>query len=123
MGWNIDNSRARIQKVADALGDIEITDLSREMDLSNVQRRKPKRITGTHLYLGIANEQRLVAGLPAPADPDAAKAPARQLHLFQRAVARTADHFGLARIHFQGARLHAINYRPCSDHRRIAAVT
>lgn len=108
MAWTIDNSRARIARIAAAIPAIQISDLTREMTLSNVKLAKPKRITGIHSYIALANEQRIVDDLLDVDDHKAAKLAARRLHLYQRALGRTADTFGAARIHFQGSRLHSV---------------
>lgn len=121
MPWNIDRSRSRIAAVAAAIPEIVISDLAREMTLDNVKLAKPKRITGVHTYIALANEQRLVDDLLSVEDHDVAKRAARRLHLYQRATGRTADAFGAARIHFQGSRLHSLTYRPVADHVEIAA--
>jgi len=123
MAWTIENSRARIARIAAAIPEIQISDLAREMTLSNVKLATPKRITGVHSYIALANEQRIVDDLLDVDGHDAAKRAARCLHLYQRAVGRTADTFGAARVHFQGSRLHSLTYRPFSDHAQIAART
>lgn len=121
MPWNTAKSRDRIARLADAIPEIVIGNLTREMTLENVKLANPKRITGVHSYVGLANEQRLVDEFLGIDDTDAAKRAARQLHLYQRASGRTADDFGAARVHFQGSRLHALTYRPFSNHTEIAA--
>jgi hypothetical protein len=121
MPWNIDSSRDRIARIAAAIPEIVITDLRREMTLDNVKLANPKRITGVHSYIALANEQRLVDDLLDVENQDAARRAARLLHLYQRATGRTADAFGAARIHFQGSRLHSLTYRPFSNHAEIAA--
>jgi hypothetical protein len=121
MAWTIENSQGRIARIAAAIPKIQISDLTREMTLSNVKLATPKRITGIHSYIALANEQRIVDDLLDVDDHKAAKRAARRLHLYQRAVGRTADTFGAARIHFQGSRLHSLTYRPFSDHAEIAA--
>jgi hypothetical protein len=123
MAWTIENSRDRIARIAAAIPEIQISDLTREMTLSNVKLATPKRITGVHSYIALANEQRIVDDLLDVDNHKAAKRAARRLHLYQRAVGRTADTFGLARVHFQGSRLHSLTYRPFSDHAEIAART
>jgi|GEM_PF-956823 len=121
MPWNIDNSRKRVARIAASIPKIEISNLKREMTLENVKLANPKRVTGAHCYIGLASEKPLTDALGDVDDRDAAKRVARQLHLYQRAVGRTADAFGAARIHFQGARLHSLIYRPFADHREIGA--
>lgn len=80
---------------------------------------RPKRIRGVHLYQGLANEHRLIDELLDADDRDAARAPVRRVHLLQREVARIVEDFDAAQIHFQGARLHALTYRPVSDEAEI----
>jgi class 3 adenylate cyclase len=121
MPWNIDTSRKRIARNAAAIPEIVISDLKREMTLDKVKLARPKRITGVHSYIALANEQRLIDDLLQVDDHDAAKRAARALNLYQRATGRTADAFGAARIHFQGSRLHSLTYRPFSDPPEIAA--
>lgn len=121
MPWNIDRSRERIARIAETIPEIRISDLTREMTLENVKLAEPKRIVGVHSYIGLANEQCLVDELLDIENHDAAKRAARLVHLYQRAVGRTADAFGAARVHFQASRLHSVIYRPFSDHGEIAA--
>lgn len=121
MPWNTDTSRQRIARIAAAVPEIVISDLTRGMTLENVKLANPKRITGVHGYIALANEQRLVDDLLSVDDHEPARRAARLLHLYQRATGRTADAFGAARVHFQGSRLHALTYRPFSDHAEIAA--
>lgn len=121
MPWNVDRSRERVGRIAASIPTIEISDLKREMTLENVRLAKPKRVTGAHCYIALANEKALTDALSDAEDRNAAKRVARQIHIYQRAVGRTADTFGAARIHFQGARLHSLTYRPCADHREIGA--
>jgi hypothetical protein len=123
MAWSIEASQKRIARIVAAIPAIEISDLTREMTLDNVKLANPKRITGVHSYIALANEQRIVDDLLDVEDHQAAKRAARRLHLYQRAVGRTADTFGAARVHFQGSRLHSLIYRPFSDHGEIAART
>lgn len=123
MPWKIDESRERIARIAASIPKIEISDLKREMTLENVKLANPKRVTGAHCYIALASEKALTDALGDVENRDASKRVARQLHLYQRAVGRTADAFGAARIHFQGARLHSLIYRPFADHRQIGART
>src|SRR3954454_7996763 len=101
MPWNIDDSRDRIARIAASIPTIEISELAREMTLENVKLAKPKRITGVHCYIALANEQRLVDDRLDVDNHDPAKRAARLLHIYQHAVGRTAKSFGAAPIHFQ----------------------
>jgi hypothetical protein len=121
MAWNIDTSRDRIETIANSIPEIEISDLGRQMNFDNVTLARPKRITGVHTYVAVTNDQRLVDELLDAGDQEAAKAPVRRLHLYQREIARIVADFNAAQVHFQGSRLHALTYRPCGDHPEIVA--
>jgi len=123
MPWKIEESRKRVERIAASIPEIEISDLKREMTLENVKLANPKRVTGAHCYIALASEKALTDALSDVEDRDAAKRVARQLHIYRRAVGRTADAFGAARIHFQGARLHSLIYRPYADHGEIGGRT
>ena len=120
MGWTKETSRERVSGIANRIGDVEISDLTREMDLENVTLRRPKRIRGVHLYLGPSNEKRLVDDLLSVDQTDEARRILRRLHLFQRESGRIVRDFDAAQVHFQGARLHVLTYRPVGDQEEIA---
>ncbi len=116
MSWNKDTAVKRIEGIERSIPPIEVTSLKREMNLENVTLGKPKRINGAHLYSAVANEPAHVTDLLDVADHDAARAPTRRVHLWQRETNRiVCKDFDAAQIHFQGTRLHALVYRPVSD--------
>ena len=121
MGWKKDTSKKRIERLAESIGEIEIGELTREMNLANVKLRKPKRIRGVHLYLQPTNEKQLIEELLSCEDVDAAKAILRRVHLFERETGRIIRDFDAAQIHFQGIRLHALTYRPVGDQGQVVA--
>lgn len=121
MGWKKYTSEKRIERIAENIGEIEISDLTREMNLANVELRKPKRIRGVHLYLQPTNEKQLIEELLSCGDVDAAKAIVRRVHLYERETGRIIRDFDAAQIHFQGIRLHALTYRPVGDQAEVVA--
>jgi hypothetical protein len=123
MAWNYDNSKARVERIANDIGEVEITDLTKQMDLGNVKLRQPKRIRGAHLYVEPTNQKQLVDERLDLDDPASARRVARQLHFHEREAGRILRDFGLDQIHFQGARLHALGYRPVGDAAEVIART
>ena len=121
MGWKKDKSEQRVNRIAEGIGEIEIADLTREMNLANVKLRKPKRIHGVHLYLQPTNEKQLVEELLSCEDIGAAKAILRRVHIYEREAGRIIRDFDAAQIHFQGVRLHALTYRPVGDQEQVVA--
>ena len=121
MGWKKDTSEQRVKRIVESIGEIEISDLTREMNLANVKLRKPKRIHGVHLYLQPTNEKQLIEELLSCDDVDAARAILRRVHLYEREAGRIIRDFNAAQIHFQGTRLHALTYRPVGDQAQVVA--
>jgi class 3 adenylate cyclase len=116
VSWNKQKSKERIEKIDAGIPPIEVSPLQRKMDLNNVTLGKPKMVEGVHLYVAVANEAAHVTDLLDPTDRDAAQAPLRAVHLWQREVGRiVCTDFDAAKVHFQGTRLHAIVYRPVGD--------
>ena len=92
------------------------------MNLENVTLPKPKRITGVHLYSAVDNEAAHVTDFFDVDDREAARAPVRAVHLWQRELSRVVcTDFDAAKIHFQGTRLHGLVYRPVGSIHEIAA--
>jgi hypothetical protein len=65
--WKYETSRERLLKRRDALPEISISDLTRQATLANISFAAPKRVTGVHGYLGLANADALIE---EPLDPD-----------------------------------------------------
>lgn len=120
MTWNKERSLARVRARFDEVGTIEVTDLTKTMNLEHVKLRQPKRIEGIHVYLGPSNEVQLIDDLSED-DPDAARGILRRIHLYQRELGRIVTDFDAVQVHFQGLRLHALNYRPVGDQRKVVS--
>lgn len=122
MSWDYETSLDRIQKHLDGMGEIEIEDLVREADLNTLlSETKCRGVVGAHVYTYVANFPRMAS---AYADDETEyKRFLQAVHLYQREVSRIvedADKFDGLRIHFQGAKLHALFYRPIKDDKRLA---
>lgn len=116
MSWNKQKSEERIERIQASIPAIEVSPLQRKMNLDNVTLGKPKIVEGVHLYVAVANEAAHVTDLLDPTDRDAAQAPLRAVHLWQRELGRiVCNDFDAAKVHFQGTRLHVIVYRPVGD--------
>ncbi|WP_228680785.1 hypothetical protein [Myxococcus xanthus] len=94
------------------MDDIDLRPLTREMDLENLGLSQARTVTGVHVYLDVTNFQSL---LEARRENTAElKKLLRHLTVFQRQVERLLrQQDGAAvRVHFQGARLHLIVFKP-----------
>lgn len=117
MTWNYDRSSERIQSHLDDIGEIEVEPLSRDADLDSLLSETTCReIRGTHVYFDIPNFATLVTEAGGTEVP--LKKLVRAVHVYQREVARIVereDMFDGYHVHFQGARLHALFFRPYDD--------
>lgn len=122
MSWEYKKSLDRIQRHLDGLGEIEIEDLVREADLDSLLSETTCRgVVGAHVYTYVANFPRMASTYPD--DEAEYKRFLQAVHLYQREVSRIVedvDKFDGLRIHFQGAKLHALFYRPIKDEKRLA---
>lgn len=116
MSWNKQKSMERIRRIDRDIPTIEVSRLQRKMNLDNVTLGKPKVIEGVHVYSAVANEAAHITEPLDPGDQEAALAPLRAVHLWQRELGHiVSKDFDAAKIHFQGTRLHALAYRPVGD--------
>ncbi len=124
MNWNYDDSKKRIQNHVDGMGAIEIEKLKREADLNNLlSETRCREIHGAHVYFHVFNFARMVS--ETAADETEYKRLIQAIHIYQREVARIvedADIFAGLRVHFQGAKLHALFYRPIDKTERLATL-
>src|SRR5438105_1611305 len=122
MSWNYDTSLERIQNHLDNMGEIEIEKLSKAADLNNLLTETCCReIHGAHVYFTVANFSGLAS--EDASNEDAYKALIQALHVYEREVSHIVednDKFDAFRVHFQGAKLHALLYRPIDKTNELA---
>lgn len=120
MSWNYDNSLERIGKHLDNMGEIEIEKLVREADLEKLLTETCCReIHGAHVYVHISTFARIAT--QSIADNTEYKRFIQAVHIYQREVSRIVETiFDGFRVHFQGAKLHALFYRPIDDTKKLA---
>ena len=116
MPWNYQTSTGRVRDYLDNLGEIEIEDLDREMNLDNLSPTKCRKIYGAHVYSEIRNLATAVNDSTVDR-----KELIQAVHVYQREVARIAAAVGGVLIAFQGGRAHVLIYRPIRDAGKIAA--
>jgi class 3 adenylate cyclase len=119
MGWNYHGSVARCEAALSVVGEVTVTPIVRETDFDTIGLANPRMVNGAHLYVDVTNFTSLLgADFEAGADTELL----RQLHIFAREGTRIIEPgFGAVKIHYQGARLHAVAYRPVGDEKEIVA--
>jgi class 3 adenylate cyclase len=121
MSWNYNTSLNRVEKHLDGMGEIEVEKLVRDADLNSLLSETTCRdIYGAHVYVDVPNFADLAT---LTAEGEEYRRVIQALHIYEREVARIvegADIFDGVRIHFQGAKLHALFFRPIDNAAEIA---
>ncbi|MBZ5489890.1 MAG: hypothetical protein LAO76_03045 [Acidobacteriia bacterium] len=122
MSWNHDISLDRVQSHLNDMGEIEVEKLVRDADLHSLLSETCCRdIYGAHVYIDVPNFADLAT---MAAEGEEYRRVIQALHIYEREVARIVegqDIFDGVRIHFQGAKLHALFFRPIDNSAEIAA--
>ncbi|SFB59081.1 Adenylate cyclase, class 3 [Amycolatopsis marina] len=117
MTWSFEKALERAEDRYKQTSDLEIKDITREIDFDQISRTKPRRVTGTHFYVDVTTFNRQLRANAS----DEGEGMLRLLHIFAREVSKiVAKDFDGQKIHFQGPRLHALAYRPTSDESLMA---
>ena len=121
MAWDLNTSTNRVEHHLDTLGDIEVEKLTRDADLNSLlSETNCREIYGAHVYADVPNFADLATVV---GDGDEYRRVIQSVHLYEREVARIvegAQIFDGVRIHFQGAKLHALFFRPIDNTAEIA---
>ena len=120
MGWNREKAAERITAARDAITDVEVKDLVRETDLSNLALNVAYRIDGVHAYVDITNPEVMLASAQEESERTHQRY-LRFLHLTQRMAQLVLDEAGAVKVDYQNHRLHFIVYRPYQDAKARAA--
>ena len=119
MSWNYQRSNQRIQQHLHRMPPINISDLTKEMDLEQVvSENQCKRIYGVHVYALLTDFAHLASSVP---EGEAYKELLIAAHLYNREVTRIVEQvFGGICVHFQGPKLHALLYQPFYNAQELA---
>jgi class 3 adenylate cyclase len=122
MSWSYNTSLNRVETHLQGMGEIEVEKLLRDADLHNLLSETCCRdIYGAHVYLDIPNFADLAT---MTAEGEDYRRVIQGLHIYEREVARIVEEVNIfdgVRIHYQGAKLHALFFRPIDDSEEIAA--
>jgi hypothetical protein len=111
--WNYERSLERSHdKYAETEG-LAVTPVTKKLDFDNISLKEPRRVRAAHIYVDVSN---FTALLSADVEADAAEDMLRLIHLYAREATRVVERDHEAtKVHFQGAKLHALAYRPIGD--------
>lgn len=124
MSWHYDRSSERIKDHVEGMGKIEVQKLTKVANLEDLLSETTCReIYGSHVYVDVPNFAALASQCTDNADET--KRLAQGIHVFQREVSRIVERenmFDGVRVHFQGAKLHALFYRPIDNGKRLGTL-
>lgn len=119
MGWNERAARDRVDENDFSDLEVNVSDLSREMELSNLGSKDVRRANAAHIYVDVPNFHSLVraAGNNREKQKKLLRA-ASVLRKLQTELLKSQQIVGdeaMGRIQLQAARLHALCFRPYGD--------
>jgi class 3 adenylate cyclase len=122
VSWTKEQSRARVRAALKDVENVEILDLVRETDLSNIPLNRAYRVQGSHLYLDITNAASLME-TGASESERSHKRYLRYLHVLQRVTKLVFDRTDAVKVDFQNHRLHLVVHKPYDDEKKRVATT
>lgn len=119
MSWDKQRSTERIQQHLRGMQPINVSDLTKDMDLEQVvSENQCKQIFGVHVYAALTGLAQRVSSVP---EGKGQKRLMIALHLYQQEVFRIVEQvFKGYCVHFQGSKLHALFYQPFNDKQELA---
>jgi class 3 adenylate cyclase len=117
MAWSKQLSSERIDAAIATLKSVDVADLVRDTDLSNVPLTKAYRVNGVHVYVEIPNALSLL-GVGGTEGEKSHKRLLRFLHLYQRAAHVVLAGGDAMKVDHQNQRLHFVVHKPYDDERK-----
>ena len=111
MAWNKKTSRERIKAAIKESADVEVSDLTRETDLTTLPLNRAYRVQGAHIYVDISNAASLLSSDDSEGERSH-KRYLRFLHVYQRVAHTVFRDLEVTKVDFQNQRLHFIVYKP-----------
>lgn len=111
MAWDYQRAKQRVEKADFANYEINIQPLSKSMDFNNLGTHDVRRVEGANLYFDVSNYSQLIESVGN--DQQKIKKVIRAISVLRRLYTdQILPMHDAARIQMQGARLHAICYKP-----------
>src|SRR5450631_2051592 len=115
MSWTKELSRTRVNEAITALKTVEVTELVRETDLSDLPLAKAYEVNGVHIYVEIPNAVSLLGGSE---NERSHRTLLRFLHLYQRVAHVVFAESHAMKVDHQNQRLHLVVYKPYDDEQK-----
>ncbi len=113
MSWNEERSRERVAKNDFSDHEINVADLTKDMDFTNLGTKDVRRARGAHIYADIPNFHDAVED--AGESKDEQRKLVRAAHVLRRVQGDTLLEHDIGKIQLQAVRLHALCFKPYKD--------
>jgi class 3 adenylate cyclase len=117
MSWSKELTRTRVDEAIAALKAVDVTELVRETDLSDLPLTKAYQVDGVHVYVEIPNAVSLLGSGGAESERSH-KRLLRFLHLYQRVAHVVFAGGDATKVDHQNQRLHFVVYKPYDEERK-----
>ena len=118
MGWNQETVEKRIKNKDFKSSEIEITELTKEMDFSNLGKKEVKNCENcTHTYVDISNFNEVATNCGN--DIEKQKKVIRALSVAHKVLNQMIKDQSSEVMQLQSSRTHIINYRPYNDNEKL----
>lgn len=113
MAWDEQRARQRVTNHDFSGLEVNVADLSREMDFHRLGTKDVRRVQGAHLYADVPNFHDAVAD--ARVDAQKLKKLVRAASVLRRAQSDLLRVYEIGSLQLQAARLHCVVYKPYND--------
>lgn len=121
MSWNEQTAKDRVAEYDYTDMEVDVADLTREMDFSNLGPCDVRRVDGAHLYADVPNFHLAVAD--AGGDKQKQKKLLRAASVLRRVQGKILADADVVPMQLQAARLHCLNHKPYGDARAAERAT
>ncbi|MGH8545762.1 MAG: hypothetical protein ACREX3_19485, partial [Gammaproteobacteria bacterium] len=113
MSWDEQKARERVAGHSFSDFEVNVVELSREIDFHNLGTKEVRRARGAHLYADVPNFHRAVAD--AGNDNQKLRKLVRAASVLRRIQDDLLREAEIGRLQLQAARLHSLIYKPYDD--------
>jgi class 3 adenylate cyclase len=113
MSWDEQKAKDRVADHSFSDLEVDVVELSREMDFHNLGTKEVRRVKGAHLYADVPNFHDAVAN--AGGDNQRIRKLVRAASVLRRVQDDLLKELDVGRLQLQAARLHSLVYKPYDD--------
>ena len=113
MAWDEERAKQRVANYDFSNLEVNVANLSRQMDFHSLGTKDVRRVQGAHLYADVPNFHQAV--VDAGGDAQRLKKLLRAASVLRRVQGELLTAYGIGSLQLQAARLHCVVYKPYND--------